>query len=126
MVLFSVIASAQTNAADNNRAPVQHSVSVEAAQLKGKWDIAKVVTPKHAELPPEKVSGSYIFFNEDGTYSAMILGVAEGGTWKFGPQNKNIHMFVNGFKNVWNILSYTDSELIMQKGVRGNTVTFTR
>lgn len=120
------MAFAQSNPADNNRKPVRNSVSVEKQQLIGKWAIAKVITPKGIEMPAEKVTGSYFFFNEDGTFSAMILGVAEAGTWNLGPQNKNIHMFVLGYKNVWNILSYSDSELIMQKGIRGNTVTFTR
>lgn len=116
----------QTNPADSNRKPVQHSVSVQKQQLVGKWDIAKVVTPKHQELPPEKVRGSYFVFNDDGTYNTLILGVDEAGTWNLGPESKNIHMFVRGYKNVWNILSYSENELILQKGIRGNTVTFTR
>lgn len=126
MLLICGSAISQTNPADNNRKPVQHSVSVQKDQLIGKWTIEKVVTPKHEEMPPEKVQGSHFTFNEDGTYNTLILGVPESGTWKLGPENKNIHMFVRGYKNVWNILSYSENELIMQKGIRGNTVTFTR
>lgn len=112
--------------ADNNRTAIRTSVSATAEQLSGKWNISKILNPKHIEFPADKVQGSYFIFGDDKTYSATIMGVEEKGTWQFGPENKSIHMFVNGMKTIWNILAVSATELVIQKGVRGNTVTFTR
>lgn len=120
--LSSAATFGQANPAGNNRA----TVAATQAQLSGKWAISKILNPRQVELPADKVAGSHFTFGADGKYTAMVMGVEEKGDWKFGPENKSIHLFVNGIKTVWNILAVSDTGLVMQKGVRGNTVTFTR
>ena len=126
VLLYGFIGFSQTNPADNLRAPLANAVAATAGQLSGKWNIAKVLNPKKVEFPSDKVSGSYFIFGDDGKYTAMIVGVEEKGDWKFGPENKSIQMFVEGMRTVWYIREIDETSLVMQKGVRGNTVYFTR
>lgn len=125
-LLFGVLGFSQANPADNLRAPLANTVAATTAQLSGKWSITKVLNPKKIELPSDKVSGSYFIFGDDGKYTAMIMGVEEKGDWKFGPENRSVHLFVEGMKTVWYIREIDETSLVMQKGVRGNTVYFTR
>lgn len=129
-ILFTLfcglIGFSQTNPADNLRAPLANTIAATPAQLSGKWRIEKVLNPKKVELPPDKVAGSYFIFGDDGKYTAMIMGVEEKGDWKFGPENRSVQLFVEGMKTVWYIREIDETTLVMQKGVRGNTVYFTR
>lgn len=126
LLLLMVCCGYAQNPADNNQNPVRQSIAIERPSLLGRWTVQKVLTHKREEIPDEKVSNSYFVFNDDGTYTALIMGVIESGTWKMGPENRNIFMYAEGMKTIWNILSYSANELILQKGVRGNTVTFIR
>lgn len=130
LVFFALVCGltgfSQANPADNLRAPLANTVAAKPAQLSGKWSIAKVLNPKKVELAPDKVAGSYFTFGDDGKYTAMIMGVEEKGDWKFGPENRSVQLFVEGMKTVWYIREIDESSLVMQKGVRGNTVYFTR
>lgn len=126
LLLLMVCCGYAQNPADNNRKPVRQSIAVERQNLLGRWTVEKIVTHKREEIPAEKVSGSYFVFNDDGTYTALIMGVEEAGTWRPGPENRSIFMYVDNMKTIWNILIYSANELVLQKGVRGNTVTFIR
>ncbi|RZJ28621.1 MAG: hypothetical protein EOO48_09415, partial [Flavobacterium sp.] len=52
----------------NSRKAAPATVSANAEQLLGKWQISRILTPKLVEMPSEKTAGSYFIFAEDHSY----------------------------------------------------------
>lgn len=103
-----------------------HSVPATAEQLSGKWQITKITNAKKIDIARDKVQGSYFIFGHDQKYTTMVMGAEENGDWKFGPENRSVQLSAGSVKSIWNILSISATELVMQKGARGNIVIFTR
>lgn len=121
--LLAQLSFSQTPVAKSNITQVK--VPATLTQILGKWHIIKVLKGK-TEIPAAQIQGSTFIFGADQLYQTKILGVDEAGSWQFGPEHTSIIMIVKGQKTIWNILKANDTELIMQKGIRGNTVTFSK
>lgn len=124
---FQMTSAQETAQASNpNLRVAANSVPATAGQLSGKWQITKITNAKKVDIAQDKVQGSYFIFSADQKYTTMVMGAEENGDWKFGLENRSIQLSAGSVKSIWNILNVSGTELVMQKGARGNIVTFTR
>ncbi|HLA54684.1 MAG TPA: hypothetical protein VK623_01170 [Flavobacterium sp.] len=127
LLFFFLLASCAVFSQDPFVKPVtvQLKVPATAEQLIGKWAISKIRKGK-TDIDPKLVSGSFFTFGGDQKYQTKVMGVDEAGDWQFGPENTSIFLIVKGQKSIWNVLKINGGELVMQKGIRGNIVTFSK
>jgi hypothetical protein len=127
LILFLLVSCAVFSQADPFVRPVIVQVKVPAitAQLIGKWAISKIRKGK-TDIDQKLVDGSFFTFGSDQKYQAKVMGIDEAGDWQFGAENTSVNLIVKGQKSIWNILKINENELVMQKGIRGNIVTFSK
>ena len=87
-----------------------------------KWYLKKKETAKKhseeiTEAAQDLLSGTYLKFQENGKYQMMILKMKEKGKWNFGQEKKSIVTSKKDSKQVWNIISISDTELVLVQGL---------
>lgn len=102
-------------------------VSATMEQMAKKWmihsEIVSESSPEMAALANDLVEGSYIDLKQNGKYHLLVIGIKEKGTWTFGENNTTIVTAADDMKQIWTIISISETELIMVQG-NGRTWKF--
>ena len=100
--------------------PKMETVSVSTAQVAKKWFLKRREVPNRTEeqikMMSELAKGTYLDFKRDGSYQAQLLAIKVDGSWTFGAENRSIIVSVENQKQIWNIKSISENELVLVKG----------
>jgi len=104
-------------------------VSATVDQVAKKWYL-KTRTGGHPTKYRKEVDEMlskdlYIKLHKNGNFEAEVLIVQNNSKWSFGTDNKSIIIDSEEVKKIWNILSVSDHQLVLQKGKSDEIWTFT-
>ena len=96
------------------------SVSATLEQVAKKWYLKSregtKISARQAEIDKMLSKDLYIRLHKNGKFEAEVLVVEDRASWAFGVDNKSIIVTAEGRKEVWEIRSITDKEMILIRG----------
>lgn len=97
-------------------------IAVTKEQITKKWYLKeKEIKNKENEFTKkamaELLPGSYLHFKKKGAYHANYVGIKGSGTWQLKKENKVIQVTIDDQSVIWQIVSITDTELVLIKGL---------
>lgn len=97
------------------------TVAATTSEISHRWNLKKKDYNKElsesAEEVAKNIQGSiYMNFRKNGRYESQLLGLDEKGSWKFSRGNKSITTSINGQMKIWNIISVSETELVLIQG----------
>jgi hypothetical protein len=97
------------------------TVSATSSEITHRWNLKKKdynqELSESAEEVAKNIQGSiYMVFNKNGKFESFLLGLKEKGSWKFSPDKKAIYTDIGGKIKIWNIISISETELVLIQG----------
>jgi hypothetical protein len=101
--------------------PKYELVSATTGQVAKKWLLKSKESTKETsafveEAKAELFKGSYLKLSAKGKSEAHIMGITEKAKWQFGEDNSSIIISGDEGQKIWNIVSISESELVMTLG----------
>lgn len=105
------------------------TVPATKKQVSKKWflqgkESSKNIPQNIKEAANDLLKGTYLHLFSSGKYQTKILGLKEKGKWKFGDNSESIITMKNGNQKTWNIVSVSETKLVLIQGLSNEKWTF--